>query len=106
MYDRYHPHTSPDLLLQENVSTDFMQLGWMVAWLIECEGEYHTRRWDTSHVAEKDKKKYHQVSENLKRNKFLIELIVEKKFNPRLLIHLPEGDATVEDVLKARSPTH
>ncbi len=101
MYDLENPSVSPGIWSAEGASTDFMQLGWMAAWLLENIGEYHNRRW-TIEKGENVKKTRDPVPENVKTNKFIFELIVNKKFDSNLLTCLPEDEATVEDVIKAR----
>ncbi len=102
MYDITNPPSPDEILFQEGASTDFMQLGWMAAWLLENKGEYHNRRWDIEEKERENKMTRDPVPENVKKNKFIFELIVKKKFDSNLLTCLPKDEATVEDVIKAR----
>ncbi len=93
-----------------SVSTDFMQLGWLAAWLIvdERKGNYHNRFWNVD--CEPDftfrsclVNMREPVGNEVKENMFISELIENKKFDENLLDCLPEDVKTVEDVIRARS---
>ena len=91
-----------------SVSTDFMQLGWLAAWLIvdERKGNYHNRFWDVDcepHFTFRSSLVCVAVAKEVKENRFISELIENKKFDENLLDCLPEDVKTVEDVIRARS---
>ncbi len=100
MYNLFNPVFSRVQLKEPDVTTDFMQLGWMAAFILDDNVEtkdYHTRAWELT--AEKG---CVLVSEEIKRNKFIQELIVNKKFDRDLLrTCLPDDIKTVKDVIKS-----
>ncbi len=82
-----------------DANTDYMQLGWMVAWLfVDKELDYHSRQWEPT----VQNAKCEPIK--VKQNKFISTLIEKRQFDERLLSCLPEDVSTLKDVLEARSP--
>lgn len=72
--------------------TDYFQLGWLVAWVLNKEGNYHERKWDTQ-------------SEVVKSNPFIEELITSGDYKSELLSHLPQSDS-LKNVIQWRQRQH
>ncbi len=84
MYNLEEPPFNP------NGNTDFLQLGWLTAWVLDSEpSNYHDRKWGTQR-------------EIVTTNKFIQELILQGKFHKALLNLLPEDTRTLRSVLEGR----
>ncbi len=75
--------------LQSGEKTDFFQVGWLVAWVMNEEDEnYHDREWKTQ-------------PESIKNNKFIKKLVEEGFYDASLTSSLP-GECSLESVLERR----
>lgn len=80
-------------LLVNGKKTDFSQLGWVAAWVLEDSAEdYH-------------KRKLAKQPESIQQNGFIASLITEGVFKEALIKNLPRTctSETVQSVLQARS---
>lgn len=69
--------------------TDYFQLGWLVAWVLDSERrDYHEREWDTQ-------------SELIRTNQFIKELITNGVYKSELLYYIPKSD-TLKHVIEQR----
>ena len=71
---------------------DYMQVGWMIGYIIDDTTGEHERKWDSQ-------------QDKIKDNLFIQKLIREFQYEESLLSHLDAlgGSKTVRDVLLARS---
>ena len=67
-------------------NTDYMQLGWLVAWVIDHSGRQHNRKWETQEKKIKD-------------NRFIYHLIHEGEYKDELLEQCFEDGQTLKTVL-------
>lgn len=70
-------------------SSDFVQLGWLVAWVLHQTADYHKRSFDTQ-------------PKLIKKNKFVDALINRGDYSPQLLQQSLYESLTVAEVLRAR----
>ncbi len=85
MYNLEEPPFNP------NGNTDFLQLGWLTAWVLDSEhSDYHERKWGTQR-------------EIVTENKFVQQLILQGEFDEALLGLLPEDTHPLISVLKKRN---
>ncbi len=78
--------------LKPGQKIDYMQVGWMIGYIIDDTTGYHERNWDSQ-------------QDKIKDNLFIQKLIREFQYEESLLSHLDAlgGSKTVRDVLLARS---
>ncbi len=97
MYDLSNPVLKDKA---HDANTDYMQLGWMVAWLfVDKPLEYHGRQWELT-----EENIFPCAPPKVRQNKFISMLIEKRQFDESLLSCLPEDGNTLKDVLEARSP--
>ena len=69
--------------------TDYFQLGWMAAWIIdESSVDYHSRKWSERSL--------------ITENKFIVSLITKGIFSDQLYSEIPPDKNTIEYVLRTR----
>ncbi len=94
MYDVFNPVVKDKA---RDADADYMQLGWMVAWLFVDEPlDYHRREWEPTDSEEN----ITCAPPKVRQNKFIIE---KRQFDESLLSCLPEDVSTLKDVLEARA---
>ncbi len=75
--------------VQPGEKTDYFQLGWVVAWIMnEQVEEYHDREWETQPAS-------------IKNNKFITKLIEEGFYDASLMSSLPD-ECSLKSVLEKR----
>ena len=78
------------LELKSGHETDYFQLGWLVAWIMDSSGgDYHERKWISQ-------------DESVRNNHFIAALVTEGQYNTKYLEDLPGGES-LEECLKCRS---
>lgn len=83
MYSLIHP-------LKNGYQTDFFQLGWLVAWVLDSTTKnYHERSWQDLGI--------------IQQNKFVTKLLMFGEFDSELLREMPDTPESVEEVLKSRA---
>ncbi len=70
--------------------TDFMQLGWVTAWVLNPTQDYHRRDFLTQPLC-------------ITSNAFISKLILEGQFDKTLISNLPKDTLTVKAVLQGRN---
>ena len=69
--------------------TDYYQLGWMAAWIIdESSVDYHSRKWSERSL--------------ITENKFIVALITKGIFSDQFYSEIPPDKNTIEYVLRTR----
>ena len=71
MYDRQH-------VMKTGIQTDYFQLGWLIAWVLDHSGDYHDREW-------------HDVDDTIRNDPF-ISALIQGEFKKELL-----GNSIVSD---------
>ena len=65
-------------VMKTGIQTDYFQLGWLIAWVLDHSGDYHDREW-------------HDVDENIRNDPF-ISALIQGEFKKELL-----GNSIVSD---------
>ena len=76
--------------IEHGRQTDYFQLGWLVAWIMDSSGgDYHDRNW------------IHE-GESIQNNRFINHLVLEGEYHSEFLVDLP-NDKSLEECIKRRN---